>query len=155
MRTIALMSFLLFAHTVLPAGDKIRVVTSLPDLKAITEEVGGDKVDAFAIATGYQNPHFVDPKPSYILNLSKADMFVTVGLDLETGWVPPLLNSARNAKIQKGGEGYVDASAGVPLLQVPSGVNRAEGTFTFTGTRTTGSIRSGASRLRRPFAGDW
>jgi zinc/manganese transport system substrate-binding protein len=111
----------------LRAGSTLRVVTSLPDLKSITEAIGGDKVDVFSIATGFQNPHFVDPKPSYILKLSKADMFVTVGLDLETGWVPPLLNSARNSKIQKGGEGYVDASIYVPLLQVPSSVNRAEG----------------------------
>ncbi len=81
----------------------------------------------FAIATGYQNPHFVDPKPSYILKLAHADMFVTVGLDLETGWVPPLLNSARNAKIQKGGDGYTDASINVPLLQVPTSINRGEG----------------------------
>ncbi|MBI1807261.1 MAG: zinc ABC transporter substrate-binding protein [Ignavibacteria bacterium] len=109
------------------ADSKIKVVTTLPDLKSITEEIGGDKVDVFAIATGYQNPHFVDPKPSYILKLAKADLFVTVGLDLETGWVPPLLNSARNAKIQKGSEGYIDASTNVPLLQVPSSVNRAEG----------------------------
>ncbi len=106
---------------------EIKVVTTLTDLKSITELIGGDRVDVFAIATGYQNPHFVDPKPSYILKLAHADMFVTVGLDLETGWVPPLLNSARNAKIQKGGEGYVDASIGVPLLQVPTSLNRGEG----------------------------
>jgi zinc/manganese transport system substrate-binding protein len=105
----------------------LRVVTSLTDLKSITESIGGDKVDVFAIATGFQNPHFVDPKPSYILKLSKADMFVTIGLDLETGWVPPLLNSARNANILKGAPGYVDASVDVPLLQVPSSVNRGEG----------------------------
>ncbi|MEK9139149.1 MAG: metal ABC transporter substrate-binding protein [Bacteroidota bacterium] len=109
------------------AGDKLKVVTSLPDLKSITEFIGGDKVDAFAIATGFQNPHFVDPKPSYILRLSKAHMFVTVGLDLETGWVPPLLNSARNASVLKGAPGYVDASENVPLLQVPTSVNRGEG----------------------------
>jgi zinc/manganese transport system substrate-binding protein len=109
------------------AAGQIKVVTTLTDLKSITEYIGGDRVDVFAIATGYQNPHFVDPKPSYILKLSRADMFVTVGLDLEIGWVPPLLNSARNSKIQKGGEGYVDASAGIPLLQVPSSVNRGEG----------------------------
>lgn len=123
--------FALLTSILLPAGlraaDKLKVVTTLPDLKSITEEIGGDAVDVFAIATGFQNPHFVDPKPSYILKLSRADVFVTVGLDLETGWVPPLLNSARNARIQKGGEGYVDASVGVPLLQVPSSVNRAEG----------------------------
>jgi len=120
---IALLLGVQYAHT----KDKIRVVTSLPDLKSITEFIGGDRVDVFAIATGFQNPHFVDPKPSYILKLSKADMVVTVGLDLETGWVPPLLNSARNANILKGGSGYVDASVNVPLLQVPSSVNRGEG----------------------------
>src|SRR5262245_61624391 len=82
--------------TIVHANAKVRVVTSLPDLKSITELIGGENVEVFAIATGFQNPHFVDPKPSYILKLSKADLFVTVGLDLETGWVPPLLSSARN-----------------------------------------------------------
>ena len=113
--------------TLMQANAKLNIVTSLPDLKSIAEFVGGDRVDVFAIATGYQNPHYVDPKPSYIMKLSKADMFVTVGLDLEAGWVPPLLNSARNGNIQKGSPGYVDASVNVPLLQVPSSVNRAEG----------------------------
>jgi ABC-type Zn uptake system ZnuABC Zn-binding protein ZnuA len=80
-----------------------------------------------SIATGYQNPHFVDPKPSYIIGLSKADLFVTVGLDLETGWSPQLVSSSRNNKIQKGSQGYVDASEGVTLYQVPTAANRAEG----------------------------
>jgi zinc/manganese transport system substrate-binding protein len=110
-----------------PAISQLKIVTTIPDLKSIAESIGGEFVDVFSIATGYQNPHFVDPKPSYILKLSKADMFITVGLDLEIGWVPPLLNSARNAKIQKGGEGYVDASTNIPLLQVPTSISRAEG----------------------------
>jgi zinc/manganese transport system substrate-binding protein len=126
-RIVTLSVLFLASVIVLRADSKIRVVTTLTDLKSIAEEIGGEKVDAFAIATGFQNPHFVDPKPSYILKLSKADLFVTVGLDLEVGWVPPLLNSARNVKIQKGSEGYVDVSENVPLLQVPSSVNRAEG----------------------------
>ncbi len=109
------------------AGDKLTVVASLQSLKSIAELVGGDKVDAFAIATGYQNPHFVDPKPSFIMKLSKADIFITTGLDLETGWVPSLLQSSRNGKIQPGGDGYVDASAGIALLQVPSSSDRAQG----------------------------
>jgi len=106
---------------------KIIVVTTTADLKSITEFIGRDKVDVSSIATGYQNPHFVDPKPSYIIKLSRAEMFVTVGLDLETGWSPQLLSSSRNPKIQKGSNGYVDASAGVSLLQVPSTINRGEG----------------------------
>src|SRR5215471_14268473 len=105
----------------------IKVVTTTTDLKSITEFVGGNKVSVSAIATGYQNPHFVDPKPSYIISLSSADLFVTVGLDLEIGWSPQLLASSRNTKIQKGAPGYVDASIGIPLLQVPISANRAEG----------------------------
>jgi zinc/manganese transport system substrate-binding protein len=108
-------------------ANKIVVVTTTSDLRSITELIGEDKVDVSSIATGFQNPHFVDPKPSYIIKLSKADMFVTVGLDLETGWSPQLLSSSRNPKIQKGSNGYVDASVGVTLLQVPSSINRGEG----------------------------
>ncbi|MEP6794915.1 MAG: metal ABC transporter substrate-binding protein [Saprospiraceae bacterium] len=105
----------------------IHVVTTTQDTRSITELIGGDKVEVFAIATGYQNPHFVDPKPSYIIRLSSADMYVTLGLDLESGWSPSLLSSSRNTKIQKGSNGYVDASVGVSLMQIPSSINRAEG----------------------------
>ncbi len=105
----------------------IKVVTTLTDLKSITEMIGGDKVSVTSIATGYQNPHFVDPKPSYIISLSNADLFVTIGLDLEIGWSPQLLASSRNTKIQKGSAGYVDASEGIGLYQVPTAANRAEG----------------------------
>jgi ABC-type Zn uptake system ZnuABC Zn-binding protein ZnuA len=121
--------FFLFAFFATSAiyATKIIVVTTTADLKSITELIGKDKVDVSSIATGYQNPHFVDPKPSYIIKLSKADMFVTVGLDLETGWSPQLLSSSRNLKIQKGSNGYVDASVGVTLMQVPSSINRGEG----------------------------
>lgn len=105
----------------------VKVVTTLPDLASIAREIGGDKVSASSIATGYQNPHFVDPKPSYIIKLSKADVFITVGLDLETGWSPSLLQSSRNPKIQKGAKGYVDASEGVALLQVPNSISRQQG----------------------------
>ena len=105
----------------------IKVVTTTMDTKSICELIGAEKVSVSSIATGYQNPHFVDPKPSYIINLTNANMFVTLGLDLEAGWSPQLLASSRNAKIQKGAAGYVDASVGVNLLQVPSALNRGEG----------------------------
>ncbi len=108
-------------------GGTIKVVTTTTDMKSITELIGGNKVSVTSIATGYQNPHFVDPKPSYIISLSNADVFVTVGLDLETGWSPQLLSSSRNTKIQKGSAGYVDASEGIGLLQVPTAANRGEG----------------------------
>lgn len=119
--------FLLLANITAVHAGVIKVVTTTTDLKSITEYVGGNKVSVSSIATGYQNPHFVDPKPSYIIGLSNANMFVTVGLDLETGWSPQLLASSRNSKIQKGSPGYVDASVGVGLLQVPSSINRGEG----------------------------
>jgi ABC-type Zn uptake system ZnuABC Zn-binding protein ZnuA len=119
----------LISVSILSSADAgiIKVVTTTADLKSITELIGGDKVSVSSIATGYQNPHFVDPKPSYIIGLSKADLFVTVGLDLEIGWSPQLLTSSRNTKIQNGAEGYVDASVGIGLMQVPTSANRAEG----------------------------
>lgn len=124
--TILLATIFLFGSIKIIA-QKIKVVTTLTDLRSITEEIGGERVDVFSIATGYQNPHFVDPKPSYIIKLSRADMFVTVGLDLEIGWSVPLLQNSRNAKIQKGRIGYVDASANIPLMQVPENISRAGG----------------------------
>lgn len=123
--TLALFLFL-FGITSISAA-QIKVVTTLPDLASITRFVGGDQVDVFSIAKGYQNPHFVDPKPSYIVKLSRADMFVTVGLDLEKGWAPQLLESSRNSDIQRGNSGYVDASEGISLLQVPQNINPEEG----------------------------
>ncbi len=105
----------------LRAEKKISVVTTLPDLASIAQEIGGEHVTTFAIAKGYQDPHFVDPKPSYMVRLQKADLFVQIGLDLETGWVPPLLDGARNPDILPGGRGFVDASENVPLLEVPAG----------------------------------
>jgi zinc/manganese transport system substrate-binding protein len=123
----ALCIFLLLFTFAFANAKTIKVVTTTTDLRSITELIGGNKVSVNAIATGYQNPHFVDPKPSYIINLSNADMFVTVGLDLEIGWSPQLLSSSRNSKIQKGSEGYVDASIGIGLLQVPTSANRGEG----------------------------
>lgn len=119
--------FLLFIGMVGFAAAQVKVVTTLPDLASITRYVGGEHVDVFAIAKGYQNPHFVDPKPSYIVKLSRADMFVTVGLDLERGWAPQLVESSRNGDIQRGSIGYIDASEGISLLQVPQTVSPEEG----------------------------
>jgi ABC-type Zn uptake system ZnuABC Zn-binding protein ZnuA len=126
MKKLSILSLFFFCISSVFAGT-IKIVTTTSDMKSIAELIGGNKVSASSIATGYQNPHFVDPKPSYIINLTKADLFVTVGLDLETGWSPQLLSSSRNTKIQKGAAGYVDASEGVNLLQVPTSANRAEG----------------------------
>lgn len=111
-----------------PGAAKLYVVTTTPDLAAIAREVGGDKVDAESLALGTQDPHFVDAKPSFILKLNRADLYVKRGLELEIGWAPVLENGARNAAILQGGTRYVDASNGIAPLEVPSEtVSRALG----------------------------
>jgi ABC-type Zn uptake system ZnuABC Zn-binding protein ZnuA len=110
------------------AASKINVMTATEDLAAIAREVGGDAVTVDSIAKGYQDPHFVEPKPSFLLKLQKADVLVVVGLQLEIGWLPPLITQSRNAKIQPAGSGYVDASAFSKILEIPQGqVSRAMG----------------------------
>ena len=104
------------------------MVTSTEDLASIAREVGGDKVAVTALAKGYQDPHFVDPKPSFILAVNRADLYIAVGRELEIGWLPPLVTSSRNAKIQPGGRGYLDASLNVRILEIPTGqITRAMG----------------------------
>ncbi len=110
------------------AQGKLNVVTSTEDLASITREVGGDRVNVTALAKGYQDPHFVDPKPSFLLAMGRAHLYIAVGRELETGWLPPLLTSSRNAKIQPGARGYLDASQNVRILDIPAGqVTRAMG----------------------------
>ena len=84
-----------------PAAEakKLKVITTLTDLASLTQEVGGDKVDVEPLAKGYQDPHFVEPKPSFLLKLRNADLLVSVGLDLEIGWLPPLITQSGNGKI--------------------------------------------------------
>src|SRR5580765_1740387 len=106
----------------------LKVVTTTEDMASLTREVGGNLVDVSAIAKGYQDPHFVDAKPSYLLKLRSADLLVVVGLELEVGWLPPLLTNARNSKIIPGYPGYLDASVGCDVMQKPSGtVDRSLG----------------------------
>lgn len=110
------------------ADDQLNVIATLTDLGRIAEAVGGEKVKVTTIASGVQDPHFVDAKPSYVVKLRDADVFLVNGLDLEIGWVPPLLDGARNTKIKPGSAGYVDCSRGIPVLELPVGVvTRAEG----------------------------
>lgn len=106
---------------------KLQVVTTTSDLAAIAKAVAGDLAEVTAIAAGDQDPHFVDAKPSYLIKLQRADLFVEVGLELEIGWAPNLLTNSRNARIQPGGAGFVDASAGIAPLQVPTAADRTMG----------------------------
>ena len=107
---------------------KLNVVTATEDLASIAREVGGDRISVESIARGYQDPHFVEAKPSFILKLQKADILVVVGRELEIGWLPPLIQQSRNAKVQAGADGYLDASLQAQILEVPQGqITRAMG----------------------------
>ena len=110
------------------AASKINVMTTTEDLASIAREVGGDDVTVDSIAKGYQDPHFVESKPSFLLKLQKADLLMVVGLQLEIGWLPPLITQSRNAKIQPAGSGYMDMSQFCEILEKPQGtVTRAMG----------------------------
>jgi len=110
------------------AQGKLNVVTATEDLAAIAREVGGDAITVESIARGYQDPHFVEAKPSFILKLQKADLLIVVGRELEIGWLPPLIQQSRNAKVQVGAQGYLDASTNARILDIPTGqVTRAMG----------------------------
>jgi zinc/manganese transport system substrate-binding protein len=103
-------------------------VTTTEDLASIARDVGGDKVTVESIARGYQDPHFVEAKPSFILKLQKADLLIAVGRELEIGWLPPLVQQSRNRKVQPGADGYLDASVRARILDVPTGqITRAMG----------------------------
>lgn len=110
------------------AASKLNVVTTTEDLAAIGREIGGDHVAIDSIAKGYQDPHFVEPKPSFLLKLQKADLLAVVGLQLEIGWLPPLITQSGNQKIQVGSKGYFDVSTACEVLELPTGVvTRADG----------------------------
>jgi zinc/manganese transport system substrate-binding protein len=120
----------LFAELIVPsrAASTLQVMTATTDLASLAQEIGGDKVTVESIARGYQDPHFVEAKPSFLLNLRKTELLIVVGLDLEIGWLPPLITQSTNPKIQVGAPGYFDASRLAEILEVPAGqVSRAEG----------------------------
>jgi zinc/manganese transport system substrate-binding protein len=118
---------LLSAHGA-SAQAKLNVIGTTEDLASIAREIGGDRVTVDSLAKGYQDPHFVEAKPSFILKLQKADLLIVVGRELEIGWLPPLIQQSRNAKIQAGADGYLDASTQAKILDIPQGqITRAMG----------------------------
>jgi zinc/manganese transport system substrate-binding protein len=119
---------LLLGEGMARAQSKLNVIATTEDLASIAREVGGDRITIESIAKGYQDPHFVEAKPSFILKLQKADVLIVVGRELEIGWLPPLVQQSRNGKIQPGAEGYLDASLGAQILEMPTGqITRAMG----------------------------
>jgi zinc/manganese transport system substrate-binding protein len=127
MKTLT-MFFVALTIAVTARAATLNVITSTEDLAAIVREVGGDKVAAESLAKGYQDPHFVEAKPSFVIKLHNADLLVVVGRELEIGWLPPLITQSRNAKIAPGGANYLDASQTVRILDIPTGqITRAMG----------------------------
>jgi zinc/manganese transport system substrate-binding protein len=129
MRKAVIFTFVLVASSAHAfAQGKLNVVATTEDLASIGREVGGDRVTIESIAKGYQDPHFVEAKPSFILKLQRADLLIAVGRELEIGWLPPLIQQSRNGKIQPGAPGYLDASLGATILEIPAGqITRAMG----------------------------
>src|SRR5262245_18864980 len=122
----------LFALAIAALGQEaaaaVVVVTTTPDLAAIARQVGGASVEVHALALPTQDPHFVDARPNLALLLNKADLLIAQGLELEAGWLPVLQSGARNPKILTGGDGFLDASTLVTVLEVPDpSVTRAQG----------------------------
>src|SRR3954465_6901064 len=126
MKTIVLICSAILCLTV-TAQAKLKVVATLPDLASLAREVGGDKVEVTAMAKPTEDSHFVDARPSFVVQLRDADVLIDGGAELEIGWLPPLLQNARNPKIDVGEPGRVQASQGVRLMNVPTNASRAAG----------------------------
>ena len=125
MKKILLLLPSLFLATFAQA--KINVVATLPDFGALAREVGGDNVEVTVLAKPTEDPHFVDARPSFVVALRNADVLIDGGAELEIGWLPPLLQNARNSKIEVGKPGRVQASQGIKLMGVPQQLTRAAG----------------------------
>src|SRR2546425_7978360 len=106
---------------------KLNVVATLPDFGSLAREIGGDKIKLVVLSNATEYQHFVDARPSFVVSLRNADVLIDGGAELEIGWLPPLLQNARNPKIEIGKPGRVQASQGIRLMNVPTNVTRAAG----------------------------
>ncbi|HWD19051.1 MAG TPA: metal ABC transporter substrate-binding protein [Verrucomicrobiae bacterium] len=122
-----ILASLLGALLVSSAEAKLNVVATTWDFGAIAQEIGGDKINLAVLGKPTEDPHFVDAKPSYIVKLNRADALIEGGAELEVGWLPPLLEGARNTKLDVGKPGRILCSEGVHLLEVPSALDRSQG----------------------------
>ncbi len=122
-----LLAGLLFAALCGPAWAKLNVVATTPDLGSIAREIGGEHIDLTTLAKPTEDPHFVDAKPSLILKLNRADVVIEGGAELEMGWLPRLLDQARNAKLAAGAPGHISCAQGLPLKEIPSTLDRSKG----------------------------
>lgn len=119
--------FLGWLSTMAFAAPTLKVVATTPDLADLARHAGGDRVQVTCLSRGFQDPHFVEAKPSLILKLREADLFIQTGLELEIGWAPLLVQGSRNPRIQLGAPGFLEASQFIQPLEVPATVSRSEG----------------------------
>jgi zinc/manganese transport system substrate-binding protein len=125
--TVVVVLALLCCQTHLALAQAIRVVATFPDLADITRQIGKELVTVDTLGTGVEDPHSVPVKPSFVPRLNRADALVLIGLNNEHAWLPPLLEVASNPKILPGRQGYIDGSIGIPVLEVPTRLDRSEG----------------------------
>src|SRR5829696_3810400 len=125
-RTAALAAMFI-ASTAVNASAQLRVVATTPDLASLAREIGGNKVTVVALAKSTEDPHYVDAKPSHIVTLNRADVLIDGGAERERGWLPPHLESSRNAKITAGAQGRVVGTSGIRMLEVPATFDRSKG----------------------------
>jgi zinc/manganese transport system substrate-binding protein len=125
----SLLAAALLALSMVPqaTAQKVSVVATTPDLGALVQAVGGTAVDVKVLAKPTEDPHFVDAKPSHIVTLNRADVLIEGGAELELGWLPPLLESARNSKIATGAPGRIVASQGIRMIEIPTSFDRSKG----------------------------
>jgi zinc/manganese transport system substrate-binding protein len=124
---VATVALIAVAGTGSAAAGQLRVVATTPDLASLAREIGGNAVSVTALAKPTEDPHFVDPKPSHIVTLNRADVLIEGGAELELGWLPPLLENARNSKIAAGAPGRIVASEGIRLIEIPTSFDRSKG----------------------------
>jgi len=110
-----------------PAAAQLRVVATTPDLASVAREIGGDRVNVVALAKPTEDPHYVDAKPSLIVTLNRADALIEGGAELELGWLPPLIENSRNARISAGAPGRIIASEGIRMMEIPTSFDRSKG----------------------------
>ncbi len=122
-----LLNILVLTLAALPAAAKLNVVATTPDLGSLAREIGGDRVEVTTLAKPTEDPHFVDARPSFIVKLNRADALIEGGAELELGWLPPLLDGARNNKLAAGQPGRIACAQGITMLEVPATLDRSRG----------------------------
>jgi ABC-type Zn uptake system ZnuABC Zn-binding protein ZnuA len=123
----AAIALIAVAATGSAASAQLRVVATTPDLASVAREIGGNRVTVVALAKPTEDPHYVDAKPSHIVTLNRADALIEGGAELELGWLPPLLENSRNARIAAGAPGRIVASEGIKMLEIPTSFDRSKG----------------------------